>query len=83
VDVSADELAKASGEVQTWVGDLCQPINDGLGCYDLVFSKMLCEHLPNPPVFHENCFKLLRPAGSRCTFSHTVQVPVRGQQAHS
>jgi SAM-dependent methyltransferase len=63
VDISANELSKAMGDVETRVADLCQPINDGLGSYDLVFSKMLCEHLPNPRVFHENCFKLLRPGG--------------------
>jgi SAM-dependent methyltransferase len=63
VDISANELAKAQGDVETRVADLCKPIEGEQGGYDLVFSKMLCEHLPNPRVFHENCFKLLRPGG--------------------
>jgi SAM-dependent methyltransferase len=63
IDISETELAKANGDVHMRVADLCQPINDDLGAYDIVFSKMLCEHLPNPRVFHENCFKLLRPGG--------------------
>lgn len=63
IDISADELAKADGAVGTRVADLCQPIEDGLSSYDLVFSKMLCEHLPDARTFHRNCFKLLRPGG--------------------
>jgi SAM-dependent methyltransferase len=72
VDISANELAKAQGDVQTRVADLCQPIDDGLAAYDLVFSKMLCEHLPKPRVFHENCFKLLRPGGLSVHFFPTL-----------
>jgi SAM-dependent methyltransferase len=63
IDISADELAKARGDVETRLADLCQPIADGHNSYDLVFSKLLCEHLPNPRAFHENCFNLLRPGG--------------------
>ena len=62
-DISATELDKSASKVETRVADLCKPIDEGWGSYDLVFSKMLCEHLPDPQVFHENCFKLLRPGG--------------------
>jgi SAM-dependent methyltransferase len=72
VDISAEELEKAPDDVETRVADLCRPINDGLGSYNLVFSKMLCEHLPNPRVFHENCFKLLRPGGLSVHFFPTL-----------
>jgi SAM-dependent methyltransferase len=72
VDISADELAKADGDVQTRVADLSQPIEDGHNAYDLVFSKMLCEHLPDARVFHENCFKLLRPGGLSVHFFPTL-----------
>jgi SAM-dependent methyltransferase len=72
LDISADELAKAEGDVQTRVADLCQPIQGEEGSYDLVFSKMLCEHLPNARVFHENCFKLLRPGGLSVHFFPTL-----------
>jgi SAM-dependent methyltransferase len=72
VDISARELAKAPDHVVVRVADLCQPINNDLTSYDLVFSKMLCEHLPNPRVFHENCFKLLRPGGLSVHFFPTL-----------
>jgi SAM-dependent methyltransferase len=72
VDISAEELAKADGGVQTRVADLCLPINDGHNAYDFVFSKMLCEHLPNARAFHENCFKLLRPGGLSVHFFPTL-----------
>ncbi|MHA3023241.1 class I SAM-dependent methyltransferase [Mycobacterium sp. BMJ-28] len=63
VDISPLELSKAAVDVQTRVVDLCRPIEDEAGTYDLVFSKMLCEHLPDPVVFHQNCNKMLRPGG--------------------
>jgi SAM-dependent methyltransferase len=72
VDISATELAKADGEVQTRVADLCKPIEDGHDAYDLVFSKMLCEHLPDARAFHENCFKILRPGGLSVHFFPTL-----------
>lgn len=72
IDISAEELAKAEADVDTRVADLCQPISDGHNSYDLVFSKMLCEHLPNARAFHENCFKLLRPGGLAVHFFPTL-----------
>ncbi|MFG1930504.1 class I SAM-dependent methyltransferase [Mycobacterium sp. NPDC048908] len=72
LDISAIELAKGEGRVETKVADLCQPIVEGHNQYDLVFSKMLCEHLPDPVTFHENCFKLLRPGGLSVHFFPTL-----------
>jgi SAM-dependent methyltransferase len=72
IDISANELAKADGDVQTRVADLCKPIADGHDAYDLVFSKMLCEHLPDARAFHENCFNLLRPGGLSVHFFPTL-----------
>ena len=72
LDISATELDKSEGNVETRVADLCQPIEDGHNQYDLVFSKMLCEHLPDPVAFHENCFKLLRPGGLSVHFFPTL-----------
>ncbi|AMO60417.1 Methyltransferase domain [Mycolicibacterium phlei] len=63
IDISATELAKAQGDVETRVADLCQPITEEHNTYDLLFSKMLCEHLPDARMFHQNCFNLLRPGG--------------------
>jgi SAM-dependent methyltransferase len=72
VDISATELEKAETTVETRVADLCAPITDNLGAYDLVFSQMLCEHLPNPEAFHRNCFNLLRPGGLAVHFFPTL-----------
>lgn len=62
-DISAEELAKAADTVEKRVADLCTPIAKGHESYDLVFSKMLCEHLPDARTFHSNCYSLLRPGG--------------------
>jgi SAM-dependent methyltransferase len=72
IDISAHELAKGDGEIQTRVADLCEPIQDGHNQYDLVFSKMLCEHLPDPATFHRNCYNLLRPGGLSVHFFPTL-----------
>lgn len=72
IDISAEELAKADGNVDKRVADLCQPIRDGLNAYDMVFSKMLCEHVSDARVFHQNCFDLLRPGGRAIHFFPTL-----------
>ena len=72
-DISAEELAKAEGiNIDKRVADLCQAISDGHESYDLVFSKMLCEHLPDARMFHQNCFNLLRPGGLAVHFFPTL-----------
>jgi SAM-dependent methyltransferase len=77
IDISAHELAKGVGDVKTRVADLCEPIEDGHNQYDLVFSKMLCEHIPDPTTFHRNCFELLRPGGLAVHFFPTLHsVPI-------
>jgi SAM-dependent methyltransferase len=65
VDISAEELAKAEADadVETRVLDLCKPVKDGREVYDIVFSQMLCEHVPDGRAFHQTCFDLLRPGG--------------------
>lgn len=72
IDISAEELAKAEADIDTQVADLCQPIREGHNSYDLVFSKMLCEHLPSARTFHQNCFHLLRPGGLAVHFFPTL-----------
>ncbi|MCW2514920.1 MAG: Methyltransferase domain protein [Mycobacterium sp.] len=72
IDISAVELEKAQTTVETRVADLCQPISSDLNAYDFVFSQMLCEHLPNPKSFHQNCFNLLRPGGRAVHFFPTI-----------
>jgi SAM-dependent methyltransferase len=72
IDISAGELAKASSGVEKRVADLSRPITNGHNSYDLVFSSMLCEHLPDPRTFHQNCFNLLRPGGLSVHFFPTL-----------
>jgi SAM-dependent methyltransferase len=71
-DISVTELDKASEHLDKRQADLCQPLQEGGGEYDLVFSKMLCEHLPDPEAFHRNCFHLLRPGGRSVHFFPTL-----------
>lgn len=72
LDISAEELSKAGDGVRSQVADLCEPLTEGLGTYDLVFSKMLCEHIRDARTFHRNCFDLLRPGGLAVHFFPTV-----------
>jgi SAM-dependent methyltransferase len=72
IDISPGELAKAPNNVETREADLSHPISDGLNSYDLVFSKMLCEHLHDARTFHQNCFNLLRPGGLSVHFFPTL-----------
>lgn len=72
IDISAEELAKADDTVEKRVADLCQPITDGLNSYDMVFSNMLCEHVPDAQAFHRNAFNLLRPGGVAVHFFPTL-----------
>lgn len=72
IDISAEELDKAGGQVETRVADLCQPMDDVQDAYDMVFSKMLCEHLPDARAFHENCLRMLRPGGVAMHFFPTL-----------
>ena len=62
-DISADELAKSgAATLDLRQADLCQPLDVG-DAFDLVFSRMLCEHLQDPATFHRNCWAMLRPGG--------------------
>lgn len=72
IDISDDELTKGNSDVETQTADLCQPVVDGHNSFDLVFSSLLCEHLPDPRKFHQNCFNLLRPGGLSVHFFPTL-----------
>lgn len=62
-DIDPAELAEAGDRLETRQADLCEPVEREAGRYDLVFSRMLCEHLRDPETFHRNCLHLLRPGG--------------------
>lgn len=63
LDVSQAELDRAPHGVEKVCVDLCAdepPVRDR---FDLVFSRMLCEHVRSGEIFHRNCLAALRPGG--------------------
>lgn len=72
LDISPAELARTPPEVETMCVDLCAdepPVRDR---FDVVFSRMLCEHVPSGRVFHRNCLAALRPGGYAVHFFPSV-----------
>ena len=63
LDISRDELAKAPPGYDLVQADVTDPALDMYDRYDLVFSKMLAEHVNNARRFHSNVHKMLRPGG--------------------
>lgn len=64
-DVSATELNKASEVYKRWVFDFSTsnvPV-DMQGRFDLVFSRMVNEHISDGQKYHANILKVLRPGG--------------------
>ena len=61
-DSSPDELDKASAEYYHKIYDLNKAIKDG-ETYDLIFSKMVLEHVEYPDELHQSLLNLLSPEG--------------------
>jgi len=73
LDVSAEELAKAPIGYRKVVADLCDDsVLGGAGTFDLVFSKMLAEHVVDPRAFHRNVWRLLVNGGIALHFFPTL-----------
>ena len=64
-DIDPTELAKADPVYEAVLLDLTVPIADPalLGRFDLVFSTMVGEHIPDAHSCHANIFRLLQPGG--------------------
>ncbi|TQD40729.1 methyltransferase domain-containing protein [Haloflavibacter putidus] len=64
-DLSAEELKKAPKIFATWEADLCntQEIKNHSKKYDLIFSRMVNEHIGSGKQYYENIFELLEPGG--------------------
>ncbi len=75
VDISAEELAKAPAGYRTRLLDVSKPFSGEEGTYDLVFSKMLAEHVADAPMFHRNMCRLLRAGGTAFHFFPTLYSP--------
>jgi SAM-dependent methyltransferase len=68
IDVSQAELDKAPSGVEKLCVDMCSgepPVEER---FDLVFSRMVCEHVPSAAAFHRNCRAALRPGGHAVHF---------------
>lgn len=75
IDISPEELAKAPEGYTKRVQDVTKPLTGEEGTYDLVFSKMLAEHISDPVMFHQNLHRLLRPGGVAFHFFPTLYSP--------
>lgn len=78
VDVSESELRKAPSGYATLVGDVSSPdfrTPQHDGNYDLVFSRVVAEHVPDARQFHLNARRLLRPGGIAMHFFPTLWWP--------
>jgi SAM-dependent methyltransferase len=72
-DISASELAKAPAGYTKVTGDITRDVPAAqVGRCDLVFSKMLAEHVRDAEAFHKNIHRLLRPGGLSFHFFPTL-----------
>jgi SAM-dependent methyltransferase len=62
LDISSEELGKAPGGYKTIVGDIAGSAALP-GKYDLIFSRMLAEHVVDGEAFHRNVYQLLATGG--------------------
>lgn len=63
LDISAEELDRSPAEVEKLCVDLCSDVPPVHDRFDVVFSRMLCEHVRSGRTFHRNCYAALRPGG--------------------
>lgn len=62
-DISASELEKAPPGYDTACFDVCGDTSQFAGRFDVIFSKMLAEHVPDGEAMHRNTLALLKPGG--------------------
>jgi SAM-dependent methyltransferase len=78
VDLSTAELGKASPEYATLIGDVSSPhfaTGEHEGSYDVVFSRVVAEHVADGSQFHHNAHRLLKPGGIAMHFFPTLWWP--------
>lgn len=75
LDISSSELAKAPDHYHKVQADICRPLPNELPKFDLVFSKMLAEHVPDPVPFHRNVLQMLDVGGRAFHFFPTLYSP--------
>jgi SAM-dependent methyltransferase len=72
LDIAPGELAKAPPGYEKIVADISGETVPTGGPFDLVFSKMLAEHVRDARRFHRNVYELLRPGGVAFHFFPTL-----------
>lgn len=77
LDIDETELANTPPGYTTLHADICGPemrrVKDR---FDVMFSKMVAEHVPEGQAFHENVCRALRPGGVAFHFYPTRSAPV-------
>lgn len=72
LDISAEELDKAPSEYSKLVADITAGEPPATEEFDLVFSKMLAEHVKDAERFHRNVNSMLRQGGLAFHFFPTL-----------
>jgi SAM-dependent methyltransferase len=72
LDISQEELDKAPAQYSKLRVDILAEELPNVGSFDLVFTKMLAEHVPSGERLHANIFRLLRPGGYAVHFFPTL-----------
>jgi hypothetical protein len=76
LDVSDDELALAPDGYHRACADVCDPdLPSRMPRYDLVFSLMVAEHVPDGERMHRNLYEMLEPGGVAFHFFPTLWYP--------
>ncbi len=76
LDISQRELDKAPEGFKTVCADVCaDQLPDECIGYDLAFSRMLAEHVPDGRRFHSNVYSMLKEGGRSFHFFPTLFAP--------
>lgn len=75
VDISPRELAKAPDGYVKVVADAASDEYQPDCLFDLVFSRVVAEHVADPRALHQNVWRLLRPGGQAAHFFPTLYWP--------
>ena len=75
LDVSSEEMEMAPSVFPKIRANIASDNLEHIGEYDLVFSRMLAEHVEDGAVFHRNVFRLLSKNGIAFHFFPTLYAP--------
>ena len=74
-DISREELDLAPRSWNKSCFDICGDVGSITARFDVVFTRMLAEHVPDGYRFHSNVFSLLKPGGVAIHFMPTLYSP--------